>query len=134
MVSRLKPFMPSIISPYQTGFIPTRSIHENVVVAHELLHTMYKMRGKNGSFAVKVDLAKAYDHIRWDFIASVLEEIGLPATLGDLIMSCITSVSTNVLWNGKHSTHFEPQRGTRQGDPISAYIFVLCMDKLTHLI
>lgn len=63
IVNRLKPLMPVIISPYQTGFIPTRSIHENIIVAQELLHSMRRMRGRNGFFAIKVDLAKAYDRI-----------------------------------------------------------------------
>lgn len=49
-------------------------------------------------------------------------------------MECITSVNTNVLWNGSQSDYFRPERGIRQGDPISPYIFVLCMDKLSHLI
>lgn len=31
IVNMLKHLMPEIISPYQTGFIPTRSIHENIV-------------------------------------------------------------------------------------------------------
>ncbi|MCH80116.1 RNA-directed DNA polymerase (Reverse transcriptase) [Trifolium medium] len=49
-------------------------------------------------------------------------------------MHCVTSVRTNVLWNGTRSDFFQPERGIRQGDPMSPYLFVLCMDKLTHLI
>lgn len=49
-------------------------------------------------------------------------------------MQCVTTVNTNVLWNGRRSDCFAPQRGIRQGDPMSPYLFVLCMDKLTHLI
>jgi hypothetical protein len=134
IVHRLKPLMPSIISPFQTGFVPTRSIHENVVVAQEMVHSMHKMRGKTGFVAIKVDLAKAYDRIRWSFIAEVLKEVGLPDELRSIIMHCITSVTTNVMWHGKRSSFFQPERGIRQVDPISPYIFVLCMDKLTHLI
>lgn len=50
IVNRLKPLMPEVISPYQTGFIPTRSIHENIIVAQKLLHSMRKMRGRNVFF------------------------------------------------------------------------------------
>lgn len=49
-------------------------------------------------------------------------------------MQCITTVKTNVLWNGRRSEYFEPERGIRQRDSMSPYIFVLCMDNLTHLI
>jgi hypothetical protein len=134
IVNRLKPLIPLIISPYQTGFIPTRSIHENIVVAQEMIHSMLKMRGRTGYVAVKVDLAKAYDRLRWSFISAVLEEVNLPQGLRRTIMHCITSVKTNVMWHGSRSEYFNPRRGIRQGDPMSPYIFVLCMDKLTHLI
>ncbi|GAU48590.1 hypothetical protein TSUD_405800 [Trifolium subterraneum] len=104
------------------------------VVAQEMVHSMHKMRGKTGFAAIKVDLAKAYDRIRWSFIAEVLKEVGLPEELQNIIMHCITSVTTNVMWDGRRSSFFQPERGIRQGDPMSPYIFVLCMDKLTHLI
>lgn len=30
--------------------------------------------------------------------------------------------------------YFEMKKRLRQGDPISPYLFVLCLDKLTHMI
>lgn len=64
----------------------------------------------------------------------MLNEVGILNGLTELIMQCIMSVRTNVMWNGARSEYFQPQRGIRQGDPMSPYIFVLCMDKLSHLI
>ena len=134
VVNRLKEVIDDIVSPYQTGFIPGRIIHENIVVAQELVHTMRRMTGRKGGLAIKVDLAKAYDRLKWSYIFLVLKNVGLPDNLIDLIMACITTVQTNVLWNGNRNTFFRPQRGIRQGDPLSPYIFVLCMDKLSHII
>ncbi|PNX79184.1 ribonuclease H, partial [Trifolium pratense] len=134
IVERLKGCIASLISPYQTGFVPGRNIHENIVVAKEMAHTMHRMKGRKGAFAIKVDLAKAYDKLSWSFIWRTLVEINFPEVLINVIMHCVTSVMTNVKWNGTRTDFFRPQRGIRQGDPISPYLFVLCMDKLSHII
>jgi hypothetical protein len=68
IVERLKDCIASIISPYQTGFVLGRNIHENIVVAKQMAHTMHFKKGKEGFFAIKVDLSKAYDKLSWDFI------------------------------------------------------------------
>jgi hypothetical protein len=121
-------------SPFQTGFVPGRNITENIVIAQEMLHSMTKMRSNVGFFVIKVDLSKAYDRLNWEFIHKVLVEVKLPIEMINVIMNCITSVQSNVLWNGSRSDFFPPYCGVRQGDPMSPYLFVLCMDKLSHLI
>ncbi|GAU38532.1 hypothetical protein TSUD_320040 [Trifolium subterraneum] len=99
-----------------------------------MVHSMHEMKGRKGAFVVKVDLSKAYDKISWEFIWRILCEIKLPVNMVNLIMHAVTSIETNVKWNGARAEYFRPQRGIRQGDPISPYLFVLCMDKLSHLI
>ena len=47
-----------------------------------------------------------------------------------IIMECITTAMINVLWNGELMKDFVPSRGVGQGDPISLYIFVLCIERL----
>ncbi|PNX92648.1 hypothetical protein L195_g015788 [Trifolium pratense] len=111
LVERLKTCIPLLISPYQTGFVPGRNIHENIVVAKEMIHTMNRMRGNKGVFAIKVDLSKAYDKLSWNFIWRVLNEIKLPDKMVNVVMHAITSVETNVKWNGARSDFFRPQRG-----------------------
>lgn len=83
---------------------------------------------------MKIDLEKAFDRVRWDFLQQVLIDAGMSSNFINLIMNCITSVTYNVLWNGTQTEFFSPQRVLRQGDPISPFLFVLCMDRLSHII
>jgi hypothetical protein len=58
MTNRIKSIIIVVVSPHYTGFILGRSIHENIVVAQEMAHSMRKINGNVGYFAIKVDLAK----------------------------------------------------------------------------
>ena len=82
--------------------------------------------------AIKVDLEKAYDMLKWEFIRDTLRDAGFPTTLINLIMECISSTSVQILWNGEPTDVFSPSRGIHQGDPLPPYIFVLCVERLAH--
>ena len=84
--------------------------------------------------AIKIDLEKAYDKLEWSFIKDVLGKANLSKNLIQIIMSCVSTVSSSVLFNGGYLEEFFPSRGIRQGDPLSPYLFILCMDYLGQLI
>nr|XP_025702707.1 uncharacterized protein LOC112803427 [Arachis hypogaea] len=98
-----------------------------------MVHDM-KMRGKKKFMAIKVDFEKAYDRLRWDFILDCLYKFGIPQQIIDIIMCSVTSISFKIIWNGCKTESFEPCRGLRQGNPISSYLFVIAMDKLSQAI
>ena len=91
-------------------------------------------KGVEGWMAIKVDLEKAYDRLRWDFIEGTLKDAGLPSKFVQAVMLCISSCSMQILWNGQNIEDLIPTRGVRQGDPLSPYIFVLCMERLSQVI
>ena len=84
--------------------------------------------------AIKVDLVKAYDRLEWSFIHNVLKAFWFLEELIKLIMSCVSSTSISILLDGGKLTLFKPTRGIRQGDPLSPYLFILCMEYLGSLI
>ncbi|CAA0825525.1 Unknown protein [Striga hermonthica] len=130
LTTKMKRLMPLLIGPTQVSFIPGRHITDNIVIAQELIHTMRTVKGKRGYMVIKVDLEKAYDYVRWDYFEETLVIAGFPRLFVKSIMTCVTSATMQLSWNGVLSAEFVPSRGVRQGDPISPYLFVLCMERL----
>lgn len=131
---RLKPILQSIISETQSAFVPGRAISDNVLITHEILHTLKASEAViNCSMAVKTDMSKAYDRLEWKFIETVLLRFGFAPSLVNLIMQCITSVTYSFLVNDSVHGKVVPSRGIRQGDPLSPYIFILCGEVLSGL-
>lgn len=89
-------------------------------------------KAKKGFIAWKVDLSKAYVHLSWSFIKEVLWKIGIRGRILELLMHCISSASYNVILNGEVTIGFSPQCGINQDDPF--YHYLLCMEKLSHII
>jgi len=80
-----------------------------------------------------VNLSKSYDKLSWEFIWRILTKIKLLDKLVNVIMHFVTSVDTNVKWNGARVDFFHPKGGILEGDPISPYLFVMYMDNLLIL-
>ncbi|GKV08919.1 hypothetical protein SLEP1_g20489 [Rubroshorea leprosula] len=131
IVHRLKPLLDSIISPCQTSFVPGRRGSDNILILQELVYSYNRKTGRKGGMIIKLDLEKAYDKLEWSFIRETLIFFQLPPTLISLIMSCVSSTSMSILVNGETTDRFLPSRGIRQGDPLSPYLFILCMEFLS---
>lgn len=126
--------MSKLVGPCQSSFVPHRQSGDNIIVAQEVFQSMRKKTGKTGWMAIKIYLEKVYDRLNWHFIKDTLQDIGFPSKMIDLIWHCLISSSMRMLWNGEALDEFTLSRGIRQGDPLSPYLFVLCIERLFHLV
>lgn len=134
IAQRMRVIMPYVVSDNQSNFIPGRSTVDNILVMQELIHSFKQLKGRKGYMILKLDLENAYDGLEWSFVMDTRQCLGIPSDVQSLIYHCISSASMRVNWNGTVTDSFSFSRGIRQGDPISPYLFVICLERLGHKI
>ncbi|CAN1818577.1 Transposon TX1 uncharacterized 149 kDa protein [Linum perenne] len=135
LANRLRKVMPGIIGEEQSAFIKGRNIIDNVLVAFESLHAMkLKQKTKEEFAALKLDISKAFDRVEWRYMRSMLQTLGFPNQWVDWMMMCISSVEYRVSINNTLGEAFRPERGLRQGCPLSPFLFLICVEGLSLLL
>lgn len=76
MAGRLKKLLPKLISENQNGFTPDREIEDSIILVSEVIHSICKEKLKG--MIIKLNVAKAYDRVVWNFLIGVLERLGFP--------------------------------------------------------
>ena len=116
-----------IICPRQRGFIRAAGCYENLTALSSMIE---HGKRRNGIAVTFLDLAKAFDTVSHHHIEVALKRHGVPKIVGDLILNLYSNASTSFCVNGDQTAGIAILRGVKQGDPLSSWLFNLCMDPL----
>ena len=132
MSARLRKVLPRLIGDTQTAFVAGRQILDGAMIANEVVHHL-KQKKKAGVL-MKLDFQKAYDIVSWESLELVLEAMGFGSRWRSWVRKYLRSASISILINGSPSKPFRMERGLRQGDPLSPFLFTIIAEVLSRML
>ena len=128
LVLRIKPILSKIIHTDQSAFIPGRYIGEPIRLISDIIS--YTTHNNISGIIFGADYEAAFDSVDHKFLFASLKKFGFKESFITWIQLLHTNIESCIMNNGHSTRYFKINRGTRQGDPMAAYLFILIMEIL----
>ena len=132
IAERLKKVLPKVISTDQAGYIKGRSIVDNIRTVEDVM--FYTKNEDMPGVLIAIDFEKAYDSCSWSFLECTLRKYGIGDSFIKWVKTFYSGAMSCVSNNGFTSQYFTLERGVRQEDPLSPYLFLLVVEVLASAI
>ena len=111
-----------MISYEQTAYVNGRFICETGRLISDIIEVsdVFNING----FLVTMDIEKAFDSLNHSFLLAVLKKVGFGTSFINWTGAILNKPESCVINSGKTTQYFQLDKGPRQGDPISTYLFI----------
>lgn len=123
LANRLKSVINKVVSDTQSAFVKGKQILDGILIANEVVDEARRLGRELILF--KVDFEKAYDSVDFNYLDAVMAHMNFPTLWRKWIFECVGTAKASVLVNGCPTEEFPLERGLRQGDPLSPFLFLL---------
>ena len=128
LATRIKNVLPNIIHHNQSGFVKDRYIGETVRSIFDLMD--FTLKENIPGLMIFIDFHKAFDSVEWNYLVSCLEAFRFGPNFIRWVKTLYKNIQSCVINNGLTTDYFALERGVRQGDPLSPYLFVVVVETL----
>ena len=123
----------SIISHDQTAYVKGRYTGKSIRLISDIL-LEYTEDNSMGGIIFSADFKKAFDSVEHMFIFATLQSFGFGLRFIQWVRTIFRNTKNCVMNNGHYTGYFSSERGTGQGDPLSAYLFILCLKSVNDVL
>ena len=128
IAKRLETVLPNIIHYNQCAYVKGRTIFNEIRTVDDVME--FTERYNINAKMICIDFKKAFDTVSRDFLFKTLDAFGFGNSFTQWVHTFYKNISSCVLNNGFSTAPFSVERGVRQGDPLSAYLFIMVLEIL----